>query len=93
MNHIPKFHATFTRIQTTDGPVPPPRTSHSCVPYKNRYLIVIGGENEEQSAEGDSKLSGDDVDESELPKEADKIDKASNGFEPQGVTSTLIKTD
>ena len=27
--------------------MPPPRTSHSCVSYKNRYLVVIGGENEE----------------------------------------------
>ena len=46
-NHIPKFHAQFTRIVITGGPVPPPRTSHSCVPYKNRYLIIIGGENED----------------------------------------------
>ena len=26
---------------------PRPRTSHTCVPYKGRYLIVVGGEAEE----------------------------------------------
>ena len=47
-NHIPRYHACFTKIKmNSEGPMPPPRTSHSCVSYKNRYLVVIGGENEE----------------------------------------------
>ena len=47
-NHVPRYHARFTKIMmNTNGPMPPPRTSHSCVSYKNRYLVVIGGENEE----------------------------------------------
>lgn len=53
-NHIPKFHAHFTRIEVSDnGPLPPPRTSHTCVSYKNRYLVVIGGENEEPQTKED----------------------------------------
>lgn len=51
---MPRFHAEFTKIDIPNGPVPPPRTSHTCVSYKNRYLVVIGGENEEINKEDKS---------------------------------------
>lgn len=34
-----------------NGDQPVPRTSHSCVAYRNRYLIVIGGETEQEQSE------------------------------------------
>lgn len=40
-----KYIAIWQKI-TFEGPQPYPRTSHTCVTYKNRYLIVIGGETE-----------------------------------------------
>ena len=46
------------------GPRPPPRTSHSCVSYKNRYLVVIGGENEEIPLKEDEGGVGADGDQS-----------------------------
>ena len=58
-NYVPCFHAYFTLITINQGPIPPPRTSHSCVAYKNRYLVVIGGENEET---GDAPKKDDEPD-------------------------------
>ena len=58
-NYVPCFHAYFTLITINQGPIPPPRTSHSCVAYKNRYLVVIGGENEET---GDTPKKDDEAD-------------------------------
>ena len=58
-NHIPKFHALFTKIEVcSNGPKPPPRTSHTCVSYKNRYLVVIGGENEEMMVPSSKEEQG-----------------------------------
>ena len=63
---MPSFHAEFTKIDIPDGPVPPPRTSHTCVSYKNRYLVVIGGENEEINKE---EKNGSEEDNETNPKE------------------------
>ena len=42
----PIFHAVWKNIQVKnlEDPQPSPRTSHICVSYKNRYLVVVGGE-------------------------------------------------
>ena len=42
----PVFHAIWQkiRVKNPEQPMPSPRTSHTCVGYKNRYLVVIGGE-------------------------------------------------
>ena len=59
-NHIPKFHALFTKIiMSNNGPMPQPRTSHTCVSYKNRYLVVIGGENEETASSKEDGAEGE----------------------------------
>ena len=70
--------------------MPPPRTSHSCVPYKNRYLVVIGGENEEfeeeeanpddeksKATEPGPALSGKALIKTDKPGKASSIDKHS----------------
>lgn len=82
-HHIPKYHAYFNRIKIPeDSPVPTPRTSHSCIPYKNRYLIVIGGENEQFSDD-----EGDDENNPENPNEEKGADGA------QKITDAAKKQD
>lgn len=43
---LPEYIATWRKITPVDldAPIPCPRTSQSCVAYKNRYLVIIGGE-------------------------------------------------
>ena len=41
-----KFIAIWEKVVVKSEVKPYPRTSHTCVAYKNRYLIVIGGETE-----------------------------------------------
>jgi hypothetical protein len=36
----------WQKISQYGDEIPYPRTSHTCVTYKNRYLVVIGGETE-----------------------------------------------
>jgi hypothetical protein len=47
---LPEYTANWRKIKCNDGPVPCPRTSQSCVAYKNRYMIVIGGETDGEPA-------------------------------------------
>ena len=35
---------TKISVKNFESPQPSPRTSHTCVGYKNRYLVVVGGE-------------------------------------------------
>lgn len=39
-----KYVAIWQKIKFENGPYP--RTSHTCVSYKNRYLVIVGGETE-----------------------------------------------
>lgn len=43
---LPDYSASWEKIIPRDesAPKPCPRASHSCVAYKNRYLVIIGGE-------------------------------------------------
>ena len=43
---LPDYIAFWEKIVPADetAPKPCPRASHSCVAYKNRYLVIIGGE-------------------------------------------------
>ena len=42
-----KFVVVWNREHTTGTP-PPERTSHSSTPYKNQFIVIIGGEGENQ---------------------------------------------
>lgn len=41
-----QFVAIWSKIEFQSSICPYPRTSHTCTSYKNRYLVVIGGETE-----------------------------------------------
>lgn len=41
-----KYVAIWQKINFVGTEIPYPRTSHTCVSYKDRYLVVIGGETE-----------------------------------------------
>jgi len=56
-----KYVAIWQKISFESGPYP--RTSHTCVSYKNRYLIVIGGETESVNITG--KVSNEESNESD----------------------------
>lgn len=47
-----KYVVIWQKISYEAGPYP--RTSHTCVSYKNRYLVVIGGETESVNITGKS---------------------------------------
>ncbi len=56
-----KYVAIWQKISFESGPYP--RTSHTCVSYKNRYLVVIGGETETVNITG--KISNEESNESD----------------------------
>jgi hypothetical protein len=41
-----KYVAIWQKINFVGTEIPYPRTSHTCISYKDRYLVVIGGETE-----------------------------------------------
>lgn len=41
-----KYVAIWQKINFVGSEIPYPRTSHTCISYKDRYLVVIGGETE-----------------------------------------------
>ena len=57
----PIFHAIWTKIvvKNPEAPQPSPRTSHTCVSYKNRYLVIIGGETTLDQFEGNLQMKQD----------------------------------
>ena len=68
--------------------MPLPRTSHTCVPYKNRYLVVIGGENAELEDAEDGVNGANDLANDSKPNSASKNNTHPDAFQKDG---TLAK--
>lgn len=49
---LERVSGVWTKLSSKNGLQPAPRTSHSIAPYKDRYLIVIGGEGYSSNNEG-----------------------------------------
>ena len=66
-----KYVAIWQKIEVKSELNPYPRTSHTCVAYKNRYLVILGGETETKYIT--QRKGGEVNDLSAVNEDSDKI--------------------